>query len=68
MRRLQRLFYSDTDLDELGLLSRKTRWRMRRAGTFPEPKSVGSRKLYPVAAIHEWAKDPEHWRTKESAQ
>jgi predicted DNA-binding transcriptional regulator AlpA len=56
-----RLAYSDADLDRLGLLSRKTRWRMRRAGTFPQPVAAGGRKLYRAADVHAWLADPAAW-------
>lgn len=57
----ERLAYSDRDLDAAGILSRKTRWRMRRDGLFPEPVSAGGRKLYKAAEIHNWLEDPEAW-------
>ena len=56
-----RLAYSERDLDAEGILSRKSRWRMRRAGTFPEPVVAGGRKLYRGVDIVEWLKDPGAW-------
>lgn len=56
-----RLAYSERNLDDAGLLSRKTRWRLRRAGRFPEPLTIGGRKLYRAADIHRWLADPEGW-------
>ncbi len=56
-----RLAYSERDLDALGVLSRKTRWRMRRAGTFPEPAVAGGRKLYRATEILAWLDDPAGW-------
>lgn len=61
-RPVERLAYSDRDLDAAGLLSRKTRYRLRRAGRFPEPVTVGGRKLYSAAAIRQWLADPENYR------
>jgi len=52
--RTDRLAYSEKDLDAAGVLSRKTRYRMRRAGTFPEPVAAGGRKLYRAADVHQW--------------
>ncbi len=60
-----RLAYSERDLDRLGVLSRKTRWRMRRAGTFPQPRAAGGRTLYVPREIHEWLDDPEGWAERE---
>jgi len=56
-----RLAYSERDLDTAGILSRKTRWRMRREGTFPEPVAAGGRKLYRAEQITEWLLDPAAW-------
>jgi predicted DNA-binding transcriptional regulator AlpA len=62
-----RLAYSETDLDELGVLSRATRWRMRRRGEFPEPVTAGGRKLYRAADVHAWLRDPEVWASARRA-
>lgn len=59
--RVERLAYSDKDLDAAGILSRKTRYRGRRAGTFPEPVAAGGRKLYRAVDIHLWLEDPVAW-------
>ena len=56
-----RLAYYERDLTALGLLSRKTRYLMRRKRTFPEPVRVGSRILYRAADVHAWLEDPEAW-------
>lgn len=56
------LAYSERDLDAHGVLSRKTRWRLRRAGKFPQPREVGSRNLYVGDEIREWLKDPASWQ------
>lgn len=56
-----RLAYSERDLDALGVLSRKTRWRMRRDQTFPEPVVAGGRKLYKATDILAWLDDPVAW-------
>ena len=56
-----RLAYSERDLDALGILSRKTRYRMRRAGKFPQPVEAGSRKLYRARDVLEWFNDPVAW-------
>ena len=56
-----RLAYSENDLDAAGILSRKTRWRMRRRGAFPEPIQAGGRILYRASDVHDWLRDPETW-------
>ena len=56
-----RLAYSENDLDQRGVLSRKTRWRLRRIGAFPEPVRAGGRTLYRATDVHEWLADPEGW-------
>ena len=60
----RRLAYSEADLDRFGVLSRKTRWRMRRDGAFPEPVKAGSRKLYRARDILSWLEDPTAWAAK----
>lgn len=60
-----RLAYSEADLDRAGILSRKTRWRMRREGTFPEPVRAGRRRLYRAPDIHAWLRDPEAWAARQ---
>ena len=59
--RPQQLAYSERDLTANGILSRKTRWRMRRAGTFPQPVTAGGRKLYRAVDIIEWLENPQAW-------
>ena len=59
--RTERLGYGEGELDSAGLYSRKTRYRMRRAGTFPEPVAAGGRNLYRAADIHRWLEDPSAW-------
>ena len=54
--KLRRLVYSESDLDELGILSRMTRYRRRMAGQFPQTRKVGGRALYDAAEIHAWWK------------
>lgn len=61
MSGLQPLVYFERDLDDLGLLSRKTRWRLRRDGRFPEARTVGSRHFYVASEIHQWIQSPEAW-------
>ena len=56
-----RLAYSDTDLDELGVLSRSSRYRLRRQEKFPKPIAAGGRNLYRATDIHAWLKDPVVW-------
>lgn len=58
---LGQLAWSERDLDRLGLLSRKTRWRLRRDGRFPEPREVGGRKLYDADEIRAWWANPNAW-------
>ncbi|WP_026481048.1 AlpA family transcriptional regulator [Ahrensia sp. 13_GOM-1096m] len=51
----ERIFYSDRDLDAMGLPTRVTRWRMRRSGDFPNPVEISKgRKAYPAEAIKKW--------------
>lgn len=57
----RRLAFSEKDLDDAGILSRKTRYRLRRARRFPEPVVAGSRRLYRREDILEWLRDPEAW-------
>lgn len=53
-----RVFYSERDLDALGLPCRTTRWRMRREGKFPEPIQISQgRKAYPAKAIADWIEE-----------
>ncbi len=56
-----RLALSERDLDTMGLLSRKTRWRLRRLGKFPEPREVGGRKLYDAQEVLDWWRDSDAW-------
>lgn len=64
--RNDRLAYSEADLDRLGVLSRTSRWRLRRRGEFPEPVAAGGRKLYRAQDIHSWLHDPESWASKDA--
>lgn len=59
MSKLAPLVYTERQLDELGILSRMTRYRLRRAGKFPQTRKVGGRSLYDAVEIHEW------WRRQE---
>ena len=61
-----RLVFSERDLDAHGVLSRKTRWRLRREGRFPEPRVIGGRKPYVGAEIRAWLEDPEAWASNQS--
>lgn len=58
---MDRLAYSESDLDDLGILSRKTRYRLRRDGRFPQPVSAGQKNLYHAKQVHEWLEDPDRW-------
>ena len=52
---IQRVFYSENDLDALGILSRPTRWRLRQTGEFPAPVRISKgRVAYPADAIKKW--------------
>ena len=63
------LAYSDNDLDRLGILSRKTRWRRRRNGTFPKPIECGGRILYRAEDVHLWLElGPEQWAKRQRGQ
>ncbi len=55
------LAYSERDLDRNGILSRKTRYVLRRAGKFPQPRQIGSRNLYVGDEIRAWLADPAAW-------
>ena len=57
------LAYGERDLDANNILSRKTRWRLRREGRFPEPREIGGRKLYVGDEIRAWLNDPKGWAT-----
>lgn len=60
----ERLAYSDRDLDAAGILSRKTRYNLRKAGKFPQPRQVGARQLYVAEEIRAWLDDPEGWAAR----
>ena len=48
-------FYSDRQLDAVTSLSRATRWRMRREGTFPNPVHISKGRVgYPKTTIDDW--------------
>ena len=48
-------FYSERDLDKMGVLSRNTRYRMRLKGDFPPPvKLCAGRVAYPAKVIDNW--------------
>lgn len=64
----KRLCYSETDLDHAGVLSRKTRWRLRREGKFPAPRQIGGRQLYVAEEIHEFLADPAGWAARQEAE
>lgn len=68
MSKLDPLVYFERDLDKLGLLSRKTRWRLRRDGRFPKARTVGSRHFYVAAEIHQWIQDPDGWAAERHHQ
>ena len=58
----EKLLFSESDLDALGVLSRKTRWRLRREERFPEPISASpGRKLYRRRDVERWLANPEGW-------
>lgn len=55
---LQKSFYSEHDLDEKGIASRATRWRMRQVGEFPNPVNISrGRVAYPAEVIEKWIAD-----------
>lgn len=51
------LVYSERDLDKAGVLSRKTRYLLRKRGEFPQPRKVGNRSLYDGTEIRAWLKN-----------
>lgn len=58
MSTLKKAFYSEHDLDALGILSRATRWRMRQVGKFPQPVKLSQLRVgYPAAIIDQWVAD-----------
>jgi len=61
------LAFGERDLDANNILSRKTRWRLRREGKFPLPRSVGGRQIYVAAEIREWLNDPAAWAAEHGA-
>ena len=45
-----------------GILSRLTRWHLRRVGKFPEPiKATAERSLHWATDINAWMDDPREW-------
>ncbi len=55
---MKKAFYSEHDLDALGILSRATRWRLRQTGDFPQPVKLSRLRVgYPAAAIDAWVQD-----------
>ncbi len=50
-------FINEADCRKITTLSRVTRYRMRREGTFPEPVAISpGRKAYRVSEIDAWAR------------
>lgn len=50
-----KIFYTEQDLDALGLLSRATRWRLRQTGDFPNPVKLSACRVgYPAKSIEDW--------------
>lgn len=50
-------FINEADCRKITTLSRVTRYRMRREGTFPEPVAISpGRKAYRASEIDAWAK------------
>lgn len=62
-----RIFYSNADLDKLGIFSRRTRYRLRKKGEFPQPVQVGGRQIWRREDIDEWKKDPNGWAARHAA-
>jgi predicted DNA-binding transcriptional regulator AlpA len=61
-------FYSDNELDVITSLSRVTRWRMVRRGTFPAPVELSpGRKGTPKPAVHAWIRERMEAATKTAA-
>lgn len=61
------LAFSERDLDAQGILSRKTRWRLRRECKFPLPRTIGSRILYDAAEVRSWLTNPAAWAEQQHA-
>lgn len=52
---IYRDFYSEKDLDQKGIATRVTRWRMRKNGDFPEPVKISPGRVgYPAAQVEKW--------------
>lgn len=50
-----KVFYSENDLDRMGILSRPTRWRLRRENKFPASVSLSpGRVAYRAEDIIDW--------------
>ncbi len=57
---MMKILVSETDLDKLGIMSRKTRYRLRRRGEFPAPLRVSPRRLlYKWVEVERWIKNRE---------
>lgn len=55
---MKQLFLSESDLDEMGLPSRSTRWRERQEGRFPEPVMISKGRIaYRAEDIEAWIAD-----------
>ena len=69
MSRLAPLVFTEGDLDELHLYTRKTRWRKRRKGTFPNPiETEEGPNLYRSEDIHAWMANPKAWAADQGSR
>ena len=62
MSALAPIVYTEHDLDELHIYTRKTRYRKRRVGKFPSPiPTEEGQNLYRVSDIERWIESPAAW-------
>ena len=62
MSALKPLVFTERDLDELRIYTRKTRYRKRCDGKFPSPIPTDEgQNLYRVTDIERWIEDPRAW-------
>ena len=67
MSSLELKVLTEADLNELGFYTRKTRYRKRCNGTFPQPINTDEGpNLYKTEDIFEWRRDPKAWAQEHS--
>ena len=54
-RKTEPVFYSEKQLDAMGIMSRPQRHRLRKMNKFPQPVRLSENRIgYPKAAIDRW--------------